>query len=362
MPSESAISVVMPTLGLRGGVERALASMLRARRRYQGPSEMILSDASSGRDAGRLARLAADHDARVVRGPRGIGRQRNRGWRAARHDVALFVDSDCAAAPDLLDAVAAAMCRTDCVAGRVAFAGSRSVVLDAAVGTGVAAAFDGFGKPAGSVLPWAVTANLAVRLLLLERVGGFDESLPAGEDVDLGLRLAAAGHEIRYAPSALVLHETASWSGLGAAAGRFLGYGRGDAHLLRRYPRLGRPARADLPVLLPLVTASAALRAARDRSPAWLALAPAWLLATVAAYAALARRDGLSPTTATLGFGLMQCLVAGRRFEALRRRDWRSFACEPVLDAGQAARERLAARRARLAMALGALPLALLLA
>jgi GT2 family glycosyltransferase len=55
---------------------------------------------------------------------------------------------------------------------------------------------------------FAQTCNIAYPKSLLERVGGFDESMPApaGEDTDLALRARASGADLIGAPDALVYH------------------------------------------------------------------------------------------------------------------------------------------------------------
>ena len=51
-----------------------------------------------------------------------------------------------------------------------------------------------------------VQRSFCRRSAILE-VGGFDESMPVGEDVDLCWRLVEAGFRLRYEPIALVAHE-----------------------------------------------------------------------------------------------------------------------------------------------------------
>jgi GT2 family glycosyltransferase len=57
-------------------------------------------------------------------------------------------------------------------------------------------------------VPWAVAAFLLVRRDAWDEVGGFDEQhWMYAEDLDLGWRLARAGHPTRYVPDAEVEHE-----------------------------------------------------------------------------------------------------------------------------------------------------------
>ena len=78
------------------------------------------------------------------------------------------------------------------------------------------------------------TAALVARRAALQEVGGFDPELRVGEDVDLGWRLHAAGHRIRYAPDVHVgHHEPETWRAL---LGRRARYGTSAAPLARRHP------------------------------------------------------------------------------------------------------------------------------
>ena len=56
--------------------------------------------------------------------------------------------------------------------------------------------------------PHFETCNVTYPAILLERIGGFDESFSsaAGEDSDLGCRAVAAGGSPAFAPDALVHH------------------------------------------------------------------------------------------------------------------------------------------------------------
>jgi GT2 family glycosyltransferase len=66
------------------------------------------------------------------------------------------------------------------------------------------------------------TGNLAVRRADFEAVGGFDQSLARQEDIELGLRLSAAGCRFAFEPCAVVWHDTHrslhSWLGISVAS------------------------------------------------------------------------------------------------------------------------------------------------
>ena len=53
-------------------------------------------------------------------------------------------------------------------------------------------------------IPFADSANLAVRKTAFNFVGGFDASLATVYDIDFSLRLLRAGHQLHFAPDAIV--------------------------------------------------------------------------------------------------------------------------------------------------------------
>ena len=77
------------------------------------------------------------------------------------------------------------------------------------------------------------TTALVVRRQALEAVGGFDEGLRFGEDVDLVWRLVEAGHVVRYEPGVVVTHPTRP--GPAAWLRQRFDYGRSAAPLARRH-------------------------------------------------------------------------------------------------------------------------------
>ena len=159
--------------------------------------------------------------------------QRNLGWRAARAPVVAFVDDDCRPETGWLEALVAA-------------AGEHP---DAIVqGTTRPDPFEAALKASPhfrtlSVTPphdFAQSCNILYPVELLERVGGFDEELPApaGEDTDLALRARAEGAELVGAPEALVYHSVEAY--LLPAAIRLNFKWRHLAFVIKRHPQLRR--------------------------------------------------------------------------------------------------------------------------
>ena len=123
------------------------------------------------------AAIAAGRDARVIAEPvQGIGRSRNAGARAARGEVLVFIDADVTVPPSLLSAIHNAMRDPSCVGGAVDVdyrprRRSMQVYLRA---WGLLARLTGMAQGAAQFC----------RKDAFEDVGGYDEQVWIGEDVD----------------------------------------------------------------------------------------------------------------------------------------------------------------------------------
>lgn len=142
----------------------------------------------------------------VHRGNRGLGAARNTLWRRAERmgfDGVVYLDADVDPAPDHVGRVAALF------GSGIAGVGGRNVDAE----PGWVDAWRGrfwpqdLGEAPTDDAPMLVGANASYRLSALADIGGFDEAHRShGEDVDVGLRLRAAGHRLRYEPSLVVRH------------------------------------------------------------------------------------------------------------------------------------------------------------
>jgi GT2 family glycosyltransferase len=292
------------------------------------PDEILLVDNGSTDDTpGRLASYAAAAATKVVvlhEPRRGASMARNLGARAATGEVVVFTDADCCPRPDWLAALGAPLAdpSVGAVAGRLASTPPRGLVE----AFGSLFTLPALPGPARHTrwTPWAggfPTANLAVRRDLLERAGGFDESVALyGEDYDLCARLYAAGAAIVYTPHAVVEHQHRV--GLAPMLRQAFGFGRSQAWLLRRHvprglwlalPRLA-VAREGFPLPVWIEAAApdkkaAVLLALGLAWPPLLALAPlyaTWLWVDVSR-----RARGRGLALSWLGrWALVGCLLA----------------------------------------------------
>ncbi len=239
-PAVDAVTVIVPVRDDAAGLARTLAST--------GPvAEVIVVDDGSA-DAGAVRRVV--NGGRVVRNetPRGPSAARERGRRAAGTPVVAFVDAGVELPPGWLAPLLAHLGDdgVGAVAPRVR-AGRGSAPSWLAAYERVRSPLD-LGPLAGSVapggrVPYVPTATLVVRRDALLSVGGFDERLRFGEDVDLVWRLGAAGWRVRYEPSVEVSHP--SRSTLPAWMGQRVRYGSSAAILARRHPGAVAPLRVS---------------------------------------------------------------------------------------------------------------------
>ncbi|WP_416973754.1 glycosyltransferase [Streptomyces sp. 4F14] len=233
-PGQVAVSVVVPT---RDRTTRLLLTLTALghqtldRERF----EVVLVDDAPERGAVQevLSALPADLPLRqAVTGGRGVACARNTGARLARGDLLLFLDDDTLAAPELLEAHLAAHrgAGATVVHGAVtdlsafaltpeprplhtALTGARGRTIEPATVARLDTAVALFGlrrsfiertarqvtrSPEYAPLRWlsCIGTSTSVRRTAFDEAGGFDEhygQLWGGEDLELGLRLAAAG-------------------------------------------------------------------------------------------------------------------------------------------------------------------------
>jgi len=89
----------------------------------------------------------------------------------------------------------------------------------------------------------AASVSLFVRRYVVERIGGFDETLGlgagtpwgGGEDIDYPLRAIGAGFSIRYEPTIRVIHPNPLGKGYRLAAERARRYGAGVGRVWRKH-------------------------------------------------------------------------------------------------------------------------------
>jgi glycosyltransferase involved in cell wall biosynthesis len=225
----TSISVIVPAYN----AEAILGHCLRAlQAQTMPPAEIIVVDDGSS-DA--TAEIASGLGVRVIRQANaGPAAARNAGARAARGDVLLFTDADCAPAPDWVQRMAAPFADPT-------VAGAKGVYLTAQsepVARFVQLEYqDKYDRMRGQErIDFIDTYSAAYRRDVFLESGGFDAAFPTAsvEDQEFSFRLARAGHRLVFAPDACVAHLHDRTLGEYARRKFWIGYWK--AQVTRRYP------------------------------------------------------------------------------------------------------------------------------
>jgi glycosyltransferase involved in cell wall biosynthesis len=213
-------SVVVPARDAGAVIDGQLEAL--AAQTYDGDWELIVVDNGSSDDTVARVLRWSDRIAglQVVRaaGRRGPAHARNVGIAAASSDLVLVCDADDRVTPGWIAALVEALTRHDAVAGAIAGSGS---------GSGAPSGF-GFG-----FLPAFATCSAAFHKRAWNAVGGFDESLPTCEDLDLAWRIQLAGFTLGQCPEAIVHYRGAATAG--DEFRTWFRYGRYQPRLLARF-------------------------------------------------------------------------------------------------------------------------------
>ena len=226
-----AVSVIVPAYNAGAGVSRLLAAL--AEQTLRSPYEVIIiDDASADLTAERVASAAHVRCLRLERRS-GSYAARNAGLEVASAPILAFTDADCVPSPTWLERGLEALGPgIDMVAGHV-----MAELPPRPTAAALVDAIRFLDQQTYAQLGYGATANLFVRRSVFERVGRFNPRLRSGGDRELGLRATDAGATIRYAPNALVMHQ--SRSTLRALAAKSMRIGRGMAsHRLHARGRL----------------------------------------------------------------------------------------------------------------------------
>ena len=204
-PSHRDITVVIPVRNNPVGLTRLMRSL-------RGMRVVIVDDGSE------VPMTSSDFDGlycdiQVIRHPRSKGpaAARNTGLAACQTDFVAFLDSDVVPRRGWLEALLGHFCDPT-----VALVAPRIVNLREPKGVvaryeAVRSSLD-LGQREAPVVPYGTvsyvpSAAIICRRSVLNELGGFDETLISGEDVDLCWRFIEAGARLRYEPIALVAHD-----------------------------------------------------------------------------------------------------------------------------------------------------------
>lgn len=196
------LSVILPTLNAAATIQAQLGALLA--QEWTGDWEIVVADNGStdgtvelvedlSRSAPRLRVLDASDR-------RGAAHARNRGVDAAHGELLAFCDADDVVGASWVPAIAEALRVHPIVTGPQDHEALNPHWLHGLYGTAPARELQRY----SGIFPFGPTANLGIRRELFEALGGFDESMPVGEDIELCLRAWLRGAELAFASEALV--------------------------------------------------------------------------------------------------------------------------------------------------------------
>jgi mycofactocin system glycosyltransferase len=210
--SRDDITIVIPVRDRPNDLATTLSAMGDAH-------QVIVVDDGSEGDA--VETVARDFSAVHLRHERtrGPAAARNTGWHEANTELVAFVDADCEPEDAWLDGLLPHFddARVAAVAPRITsrIPSTLPSVLaryETAVPSLDRGPDEAIVRPRSRV-PFVPTATLVVRRAALHALGGFDESMRVGEDVDFVWRLGESDWSVRYDPSVTVSHPARATAG-----------------------------------------------------------------------------------------------------------------------------------------------------
>lgn len=287
---------------------------------------IVVVDNGSTDDSAAVASAMGAH---VVSAPGvPVAVARNEGVRQHPYgDVIAFVDADHELLPGWLVAARSALDRPQVTAASAAYLGPPAP-------TAVQRWYGALRGETSAEAPieWAGAGNLVIRRPVFERVGGFDESLEACEDVDLCFRVRQAGGTIWGTPGMRSVHHGDPRT-LGHLFRGELWRGRGNIRVSLRGPWSPRSvASMALPVLQLLALPGAALLALATSHGMGALLASLVLLVGPACLRTLLlfrRRRPESLNDAVAGLAVCLTYDVARALALVRRAEHHSVARKP---------------------------------
>jgi len=284
------ISIIVPTQGRVELLSNLLRSLDQARQQYDGPSEVLIIDSSTGKSKSLIERACAQYSAIYILGSTNVRKKRNLGIERSQYPILLFTDSDCTADANLLiehgrifhEDVTGEL---GGVVGITEFIGPRSRLWDVIEKKGILAPFT-FAKEQNK-LSWGPTSNISYRRDLVVQVGKFDTSLPfrlGGDDIDLGQKITLAGYNLVGNTGAVVFHSRETWNSYKLIGKRLWRWGRVSYHLFLKYEHthsilLPRPSS-----ILFLITGATLARAILYCSVLDFIILPLWIILGLGLY------------------------------------------------------------------------------
>jgi len=195
--NEHKVSVVLLTKNSASTIQKSIESIFQQTRQ---PDEVVVVDGNSNDGTLELVRK---YPVKLLTEPGlGFGYARNLGVKNALGDIVVFHDSDCYADSDLIENVLSHFCSNPKivgVTGKTCLWNTESPVARFLAHVGGRTSM----PKEKRFVKIAPTMNLALRRGVIDKVGGFDETLIRCEDTDLTYKISKS-HKILYEPNAVI--------------------------------------------------------------------------------------------------------------------------------------------------------------
>lgn len=225
------LTVVIPARDAAATIGHQLAAIEAQSAAAPGLQVIVVDDGSV--DATREVVETFDGVTVLVGPKRGPSAARNVGARVASTRLLCFVDADDVVGDGWANAMVTSLQQHEVVTGPLDLASLNEPAWAGTRGTGWGRELDRF----EGAFPYASSCNLGIRRSVFDAIGGFDETLTVGEDLELSLRLSLAGHHIHFDDRAVVHYRTRT--SMLAIARQAFRYGRAAADVAARSRRAG---------------------------------------------------------------------------------------------------------------------------
>ena len=224
------ISIIIPAYNVADTIEECLSALLDQTVPRQQYEIVVINDGSTD----RTEEIARKYDVRLVsQSNQGRAAAKNTGIREARGEFLLFIDADCVATRNWIEAITAPLANEEIVG----VAGTLRTWQKGIAARFTQIEYEDKYKRMGSrkYVDIVDTASAAYRKQVFEENGTFDSTLRWAEDTDFSFRLAHKGYKMAFAPCAIVLHRHPE--SIFDYARRKWRYGYWRTVLYRRYPQ-----------------------------------------------------------------------------------------------------------------------------
>lgn len=188
------VSLVVPTLNSGATLQMCLSSL---KPQLAKGDEIIVIDSFS---KDNTVKIAENFGAEVIETKGKRSAARNIGWKKAKNDVIIFIESDSIYEKNYITIIKTRMKdkKVNCILDRRALFKPKTWVAKTLQKEFEIRQSNNYNNNPPN--PWIL------RIDSLKKVGGFDEKLEYGEDADLGIRLKKSGYKIVFEKNAIQYH------------------------------------------------------------------------------------------------------------------------------------------------------------